>query len=727
MTIRHILYASAAAIAIAALCSAGPIASLDPARAQTTAAVPAIDNDDIGGVVRGPNGQPEAGVWVIAETHDLGVRYIKIVVTDEEGRYVVPDLPKASYELWARGYGLVDSPKVKSQPGKHLDLTAVLAPDERAAAEYYPAIYWYAMLEIPSADKFGRNNTAGIPEKVKQTDWLNLMKNNGCAGCHQLGQLSTRTIPKFHMERAKSYEEAWMLRTQSGQAGEIMTNILAGQLGAAPYKYFADWTERIAKGELPFAKPKRPEGVERNIVVTLRDWHNSKQYLHDLISSDRRYPTVNAYGALYGQCEHACNDMPILDPVKNVESNFRLPVTDDMPLALGPGNAGAVHILGPSAYWGEEDIWDSKANNHNSMMDRKGRVWLAATGHPPDNPAFCKKGSSHPSAMEFPINSTNRRVTLYDPETGKYTAYQTCFGSHHLQFGYDENETLWMSSGGGPAAVGWINTKMLDETGDIEKSQGWTALVIDTNGNGVRDEYVEPNQPVDPTKDKRIGEPFYAIMPSPVDGSIWGTLRGSPGAIVRIDPGKNPHRALSEIYRVPLPGFGVRGGDIDKQGRVWVSLASGHMGMFDRRKCKGPLNGPTATGDHCPEGWTFYQYPGPGFRGIGENSAESSYYSWVDQHNTFGLGEDIPMSTANLMGGFVALNRDGKMVSLRVPYPLGFYAKGFDGRIDDPNAGWKGRGLWAANGDRAQWLIEGGKGTRPLAAHFQLRPDPLAH
>jgi hypothetical protein len=143
------------------------------------------------------------------------------------------------------------------------------------------------------------------------------------------------------------------------------------------------------------------------------------------------------------------------------------------------------------------------------------------------------------------------------------------------------------------------------------------------------------------------------------------------------------------------------------------------------RKCKEPLNGPKATGDHCPEGWTFHQYPGPGFKGIGENSAESSYYSWVDQHNTFGLGNDVPMSTGNLNDGIIAY-ANGRMVVLRVSYPMGFYAKGFDGRIDDPKAGWKGRGLWAANGDRVPWLIEGGKGTKPLAAHFQLRPDPLA-
>ena len=706
-----------AAIGFAALTLIAP-ASL---QAQQPAAV-AIDNDDIGGVVRGPKG-PEAGDWVIAETHDLPVRFIRIVVTDDDGRYVIPDLPKAKYDIWVRGYGLVDSPKVKSVPGKTLNLRAVAAPTEAAAARYYPAIYWYSMMKLPDASIFGSKDA---PSNVKLTDYLNGMKNNGCVGCHQLGQLATRTIPKFHLA-GKTHQEAWVRRIQSGQAGENMVLIAAGQLGGMPFEYLADWTQRVAKGELPSNKPTRPAGVERNIVVTLRDWHNPKQYLHDLIASDKRYPTVNGYGPLYGQCEHACNDMPILDPIKNVATNFVLPTTPDMPLALGPGNAGSVHILQTSAYWGAEDIWDSKANNHNSMFDRQGRVWLAATGHKPDNPDFCKKGSTHPSAVEFPINSTNRRVTMYDPKTGKYTPLQTCFGSHHLQFGYDGTETLWASTGGGGGYVGWLNTKMLDETGDIEKSQGWTAIVVDTNGNGVRDAYTEPGKPLDPTKDMRIGAGFYAIMPSPTDGSVWGTIRGNPGSIVRIDPTKNPHKSLAEVYNVPLPGFGPRGGDIDLQGRVWVSLASGHMGMFDRRLCKGQLNGPKATGDQCPEGWAFFQYPGPGFKGIGENSAESSYYSWVDQHNTFGLGDDIPMSTANLMDGLVALNKDGKMVSIRVPYPLGFYAKGFDGRIDDPNAGWKGRGLWAANGDRVPWMIEGGKGTKPLAAHFQLRPDPLAH
>jgi hypothetical protein len=682
----------------------------------------AIDPDDIGGVVTGPNG-PEAGVWVIAETRDLPVRYIKSVVTDDQGRFVVPDLPNANYTVWARGYGLVDSAKTTTAPGKLLTITAVPARSDVEAAHYYPAIYWYSMLRIPPASDFGGGSA--IPKNISQTDWLNQIRSNGCIGCHQLGQQATRTFPPAFASLPLTSEQRWLRRISSGQAGELMVGPLVGQMNGVPLKYYAEWTDRIAKGELPKTKPARPQGVERNIVVTLRDWMDDKHYLHDLIASDKRYPTVNANGPVYGSPEYSSDTIPILDPVKNVATSFVAPVRDeDTPMAFGPEHAARLKPLQPSAYWGSEQIWDTKVNNHNSMMDRQGRVWLAAAVRGPENPAFCKAGSDHPSAKLFPLERSNRHVAVYDPKTKKYLFVDTCFGTHHPQFGFDANDTLW-TSGGGPV-VGWVNTKMFDATGDSAKSQGWTAFILDTNGNGKRDAYVEPNQPVDPTRDKRVVAGFYAVMPSPVDGSVWGSYRANPGAVVRVAPGSNPPQtALTEIYNVPLPGFGPRGADIDKKGVVWVSLASGHLASFDRRKCKGPLNGPKATGDHCPEGWSFYKYPGPGFEGIGDNSAESSYYSWVDQHNTFGLGDDVPMSTGNLNDGLIAF-KDGKMIVLRVPYPIGFYAKGFDGRIDDPKAGWKGRGLWAANGDRTPWLIEGGKGTRPLAAHFQLRPDPLA-
>ena len=119
-----------------------------------------IDSDDIGGVVSSAKG-PEAGVWVIAETTDLPTKFAKIVVTDDQGRYVIPDLPKANYSVWVRGYDLVDSAKVKAAPGKLLNLKAVVAPSDAAAAEYYPAIYWYSMLKIPEKNLFPGTGPAG--------------------------------------------------------------------------------------------------------------------------------------------------------------------------------------------------------------------------------------------------------------------------------------------------------------------------------------------------------------------------------------------------------------------------------------------------------------------------------------------------------------------------------------------------------------------------------------
>jgi hypothetical protein len=180
---------------------------------------------------------------------------------------------------------------------------------------------------------------------------------------------------------------------------------------------------------------------------------------------------------------------------------------------------------------------------------------------------------------------------------------------------------------------------MFLETGDEEKSQGWTPLILDSNGNGKRDAFTEPTAPADPMKDRRVNLAFYGVTPSPADGSIWGTSLGFPGSVIRIAPGSDPSTtALAEVYEVPwnnpaapIQGFSPRGLDIDRNGVVWAALASGHFGSFDRRKCKGPLNGPTATGQHCPEGWRLYQSPGPHFKGVTEpGSADSHYYASSD-------------------------------------------------------------------------------------------------
>ena len=670
-----------------------------------------VDDDDIGGVVTSENG-PEAGVWVIAETEDFDTFFAKIVVTDDDGRYVVPDLPEANYELWVRGYGLADSEKVAGERGSVVDLTAVVAPNEAIAAEVYPAAAWYAMMHLPD-----ENELDHVPGGLNQ--YLGIMKNQTCVGCHQLGQKATRTIPESLGEFDNS-QEAWVRRVQSGQAAGQMINPLAGLLGGVPFEYLADWTDRVAAGETPSWTPPRPSGLERNVVATVRDWADPKTYLHDLTSSDRRDPTVNGYGLIYGSPELSTDRFPILDPIENTDWTYDAPVRDpDTP------TTASAPVVQPSPYWGEEIIWDSKANSHNPMFDQDGRVWYTSRVRGPENPDWCREGSDHPSAQHFPTDRANRHLAVYDPETEEYTTVSTCYSTHHLQFAEDENNTLWTS--GGDDVVGWLDTNLFLETGDEQAAVGWAPLVLDTNGNGQVDEWTDPGEPMDPTKDMRIDADYYAIMPSPADGSVWGTASFEyPGRIFRLDPGPNPpETAIGEVFNIPAPGFGSRGADIDRNGVVWVSLGSGHLGEFDRRKCEGPLNGPTATGDHCPEGWTLHRYPGPGFPELPEFSVESSYYSWVDQRNTLGLGDNVPMSTANLFDGVHALV-DGEFVTMRIPYPLGFYSKGFDGRIDDPGAGWKGRGLWVPSGDRTPWLKEGGQGTRPLVVHFQMRPDPLA-
>src|SRR5712692_4998803 len=246
MKIPKSLYLGVAPIAKAEAFGAAPTAVM----AQEAATV-SVGATDIGGVVRGPNG-PEAGVWVIAETTDLPTKMNKTVVTDDQGRYLIPDLPKANYIIWARGYCLVDSAKTTSEPGKIVNITAVPAPSAAAAAEYYPAIYWYAMLNIPGKEMFpgtGPNGNGMATAMKSQLQWLDQVKTNGCYGCHQLGNKATRVIPSA-LGTFKNSVEAWERRIQSGQA---MVNMAAalGRQGTTSLANLAKWTDRIAAGELP--------------------------------------------------------------------------------------------------------------------------------------------------------------------------------------------------------------------------------------------------------------------------------------------------------------------------------------------------------------------------------------------------------------------------------------------------------------------------------------------
>ena len=725
--------------AFAATTALALILSLPANRAfaqQTRPSAIAIGDSDLGGVVASANG-PEAGVWVIAETTDLPTKFVKIVVTDDAGRYVMPDLPKANYSVWTRGYGLVDSAKVRTAPGEHLDLAAAHAPDATAAAQYYPAQYWYSMLHMPDKGLFpGTGATGnGMPTNLKfQDQWIAILKTHSCNSCHQLGNKATRVISPA-LGDFKDSADAWARRVQTGPAAETMTRDIGQIDSQRAFKLFGEWTDRVAKGDLPKSKPERPKGLERNIVISMWDWGDAKTYLHDEIATDKRDPTVNAGGKLWGATEDSTDNLPILDPKTNSVSYYRMHPRDPLtPNGSFIQDGGFPRL--PSPYWGDEMIWNSQSTVHNEAFDHDGRVWMTTRIRSPQTPAYCRKGSDLASAKIFPMDVAGRQAAVYDPKTDKLTYIDLCFTTHHLAFAEDANNTLWFSAGGARApVVGWLNTKKFLETGDAAASQGWAPFILDTNAKGKREgPYTEPNQPSDPTKQKRIVAGLYGVGIDPRDNTVWGSVMTFPGGVIHVIPGDNPpETTLSEYFevpfnepRAPVNGYAPRGMDIDRDGVVWVPLASGHLASFDRAKCHGPMNGPNATGRHCPEGWTLHQFRGPQFENVDEPGAvQSSYYTFVDQFDTMGFGKNTPIATGNMSDSLEALV-NGEWVSMRIPYPLGFHSKGLDGRIDDASAGWKGRGLWSTYAGRAPYHIEGGKGTTSKVVHFQLRPDPLA-
>ena len=704
--------------------------------------VTAADNTGvITGVVTSA-GKPEAGVWVIAETDALPTKLRKIVVTDDRGRYLLPELPKGvSFKVWVRGYGLVDSKPVTAKTDVDLNLTAVVAKTPKEAAEYYPASSWAALIEPPKASEFPGTGPKGNginPLLKSQDEFISIIKS--CERCHQLGTKVTRTIPD--RDKFESSEAAWAHRVTRGQRGSEMAAFITRFGRERSLKMFADWTDRIAAGEVPPA-PARPRGVERNVVITMWNWNDQYGMVHDEIATDRRNPRLNANGKIYAV--DWTNDWLIwADPINHLAERVKIPIRGERSTMGGLRQTGFVDFR----YFGSKPVWDNPAGPHNPMLDEHGRVWITTTIRAGANPSYCKEGNKF--AQYFPLERSGKQAGYYDPKTKQFTLVDTCFGTHHLQFGEDANDTLVFSNPGGNN-VGWINTKMYDQTRDEQASQGWCPTVLDTNGDGrITKPWNEPprggrgNRPIgdeetasagvgkfDLKLDTRVEVGAYGIIVNPVDNSIWGSTDEVeiPGQIFRLELGANPPESCkAERYYLPKElGYRPRGIDVDRNGVIWTALAgSAQMASFDRRKCK-VLNGPsTADGLHCKEGWTFYKQPGDAFKGT-DIGAEFNYYNWVDQFNTLGLGANIPIATGSGSDSLLALKPDTKeWVIMRVPYPMGFHSRGMDGRIDDPNGGWKGRGIYATYGADAHWHIEGGPEEKGNLVKFQIRPDPLA-
>jgi len=661
----------------------------------------AIDADDIGGVVTSAKGS-EAGVWVVAETTDLPTKFARTVVTDDQGRYVLPDLPPANYQVFVRGYGLVDSARVSTKPGQRLDLKAVIAPDGRAAAQVYPANYWLSLLEIPKGE-----HTAGHVA----------LETKACYSCHQVGNRATRELSKGVGTFASTLD-AWDHHTTMGPNGPNMGALFKG-LGAQR-KAFADWTDRIAAGAYPEAPP-RPAGVERNLVISMWDWAQPTSRRSDAAGTDERHPTINANGPVYGAIQTS-DILTVFNPRENSSTEIKIP-------SNGPVLDANTRT---SPVWGDEKIWQRQADPRSVAMDAKGRVWVTARNRgPQQQPAYCKDGATNKFAKYFPMEGPSaRQVQLYDPKTKQFTAIDTCFAADHNVF--DDKDALIF---GQDDAVGWVDTVAFYKTRDGAASQAWCPGVVDTNGDGkISTGWTEPSEAIDPKRDHRIEFGCYSIGLSPTDGSIWCSGIGHDDkTLVRLERGPNPPMSCkAEVYvpppsTIPLPYSG--GVAVDSDGVAWLNWRGVHeIFSFDRRKCK-VLNGPTATGQQCPEGWTVYKKPGPTFKGEPDLSTDMLYLSNIDHHNALGLGEDVLLAgDVNADSFWVLMPENGQMKSLtlRVPYPLGFHSRHVAGRIDDPKAGWKGRGMWSSYSMYTPWHQEGGKGSRPKVVKFQMRPNPIA-
>jgi hypothetical protein len=478
--------------------------------------------------------------------------------------------------------------------------------------------------------------------------------------------------------------------------------------------------------------------------------------MHDEIATDKNRPTVNANGPIYAvSAGHGSLD--IIDPRTNTASSIEVPTR--APRASVPSRFPRPNR--PSLWWGERHLWANPPYNpadpHNAMLDSTGRVWMTSKIRPNQNPSWCT-GTSNAYADWFPLTSSGRQASYYDPKTKAFTLIDTCYATHHLQFDNDANETLYFNELTGPI-FGWIDTKVYDQTKDEQKAVGWCGQVLDTNGDGritrpwnrqmrtaagdllyagdtggpvqpgaAAAQAPAPSATFDPKLDTLVNYSMYSVIPSPVDDSVWGVSESYPGYLIRLQRGNNPPSSCkAQIFKVPAPGYDPRGVDIDRNGVVWTALAaSSHLASFDVRKCK-DLNGPARPdGSQCREGWTLYQTAGPKLRNT-EVPADFHYYNWVDQHDILGLGANKPIATGSNSDSLLVLDpATRRWTTLRVPYPLGFYSRGLDGRIDDPKGGWKGRALYANYGTHFVWHIEGGMGTKGKLVKFQIRPDPLA-
>jgi streptogramin lyase len=454
-------------------------------------------------------------------------------------------------------------------------------------------------------------------------------------------------------------------------------------------KTLADWVGRMRAGALPPAPP-RPAGIERNFVVTQWDWGSAQSFVHDNVATDKRNPTLYPYGKVFGADRMYGGRLLVLDPVKHTVEALQVePRSKDGYDA----NKDYYHTIE-----GDAERW--MASPHNPMMDDQGRVWMTAgmrAGGAENNPRWIKETivteSMSPEEIAIAYQSMASRgngmhLGFYDSKTGRFGQVDTSFPTHHLQF--DWQGRLWTDAG----IIGTLDLNKLDfKNIPATEAKAQTAWMR-----------------VDPRTKRVLPSGGYGITISPVDGNVFisvSTSNGSENKIWKIDP---KTRKMTD-YPLPAPGRLAHGIDHSTDGRVWFSAGSGHLARFDPKA----------------EKFTYWELPGPKYPGTGKEtgSTEYPYFLWVDQFDTLGMGKDMVIVTGTSSDAlFIFDPKTERFSTFRMPYPLPFFTRGLDGRIDDARAGWKGRGLWASYNS---YLPKYSETRMGYVAHIQLRPNPLAN
>ena len=649
-----------------------------------------IDVRSISGVVLNGD-RPEAGVWVIAETDSLPTHFQRIVVTDDQGRFLVPDLPDGAYEVWARGYGLRDSRRSAAAPGDRLSLAIEDARTPQEAAKIYPANYWLSLYQPPPPDALplvgngrGRRSAFEGEGESEERDeersqfagafptaehWLGEMKLS-CMLCHQMGQEISRIwLEPDHWDVV--WDRAGMGRTADALGRDALKSSLA------------DWTSRIAAGEVP-PSPPRPTGVERNVVITQWAWGQELSYIHDNVSTDKRDPTLYPHGKVWG-IDIGQSYLWALDPVTHTVTSREVPMRN-----------------GPSREPSREGRIQGNTSSHNPMLDDRGNVWLTTRVRGRETPGWAHDvvvdtGGGSSRQLSDRDMSSGRQLGYFDTEREEFVLIDTVYGTHHLQF--DRRGRLWTS--GDRSRLGMLDPSKLD----AERPRETEALAQTAFAK------------IDPQTGRSVMGGGYGIIVNPKDDTIWRA--GYPGIFGqpplpnlvgnRIDM-FDPKTQAYEQYVLPPPAYGPRGIDATTDGRLWFGTGSGHLGRFDPQTKE----------------FTYWETPGPKIRGTGDatGSADFHYYIWVDQFDAFGLGADMVILTGTNSDSLLVFDPATEdFTKLRIPYPLGTFTRGLDGRIDDADAGWKGRGLWVSNNTDGLLHTENRMG---YISQIQLRPDPLA-